>query len=128
MASASSSPPSPNRRSGLGSSVDLGKRHGIPATDWTQEHETELTELKAKLRAAHKSWSAEQELYHERVRISCDMMLCRPGFDLRGQHDHLEELKRKFKKREQKAEKRAIKLARKESDEGKEVRSFVLCD
>ena len=41
-----------------------------PNMVWTEAHEAELLDLKGKLKAAHKSWSAEQELYHDRVRTS----------------------------------------------------------
>ena len=34
---------------------------------WTDEDEEELADIKAKLHQAHKSWSEEQELWHERV-------------------------------------------------------------
>ena len=36
---------------------------------WTEEDEEELADIKAKLHRAHKSWSAEQELWHDRVRL-----------------------------------------------------------
>ena len=40
---------------------------------WTEEDEQELADIKAKLHRAHKSWSAEQELWHDRVCLqSCD--------------------------------------------------------
>lgn len=61
---------SPDRRSS--SAVTGGpastQSGGTWTGEWTEENEAELTELKAKLKAAHKSWSAEQELYHDRVR------------------------------------------------------------
>ncbi|KAG7004794.1 diphthine methyl ester synthase [Physcia stellaris] len=96
MASGNSSPLSPQRRSVSFQSSDHASTQtgGPQAAEWTEENEAELTELKAKLKAAHKSWSAEQEDYHPR-------------------HDELENMKRKAKK----AGKKAAKLARKGSDE-----------
>ena len=69
MAPESPTSSSPNRPSTSKSTSDLAAQ-GSSATrtaKWTEEHEAELTELKRKLKAAHKTWSAEQELYHDRV-------------------------------------------------------------
>ena len=34
---------------------------------WTEDDEEELADIKAKLHQAHKSWSADQELWYDRV-------------------------------------------------------------
>ena len=51
-------------------SVSL-EHHGISdmslASVWTDEDEQELVDIKAKLHRAHKKWSAEQELWLDRV-------------------------------------------------------------
>ena len=69
MASGSSAAPSANQRSISDSTGELTQQQiqSLRSEEWTEEREAELTELKAKLKAAHKSWSAEQELYHDRV-------------------------------------------------------------
>ncbi|CAF9904991.1 MAG: hypothetical protein HETSPECPRED_004842 [Heterodermia speciosa] len=99
MASESSATSSPPQRSTSDASGEMTRQqlYSFQHAQWTEARETELQELKAKLKAAHKSWSSEQELYHER-------------------HDYLEEKKRKAMK----AGKKAAKLAKKESEEGKE--------
>lgn len=38
------------------------------ASIWTDEDEQELADIKGKLHQAHKKWSAEQELWLDRVR------------------------------------------------------------
>ena len=69
MASGSSATPSANQRSISDATGELTRQQiqSLRSEEWTEEHEAELIELKAKLKAAHKSWSAEQELYHDRV-------------------------------------------------------------
>ena len=70
MASGSSGPLSANQRSrsdATGEQLTHQQIQILRSEEWTEEREAELTELKAKLKAAHKSWSAEQELYHDRV-------------------------------------------------------------
>lgn len=70
MASGSSGPSSANQRSisdATGEQLTRQQIQSLRSEEWTEEREAELTELKAKLKAAHKSWSAEQELYHDRV-------------------------------------------------------------
>ncbi|KAL8795641.1 MAG: hypothetical protein Q9195_001879 [Heterodermia aff. obscurata] len=106
MASSGSANPSANQRSISDATGELTPQQiqSLRSEEWTEEHEEELKELKAKLKAAHKSWSAEQELYH-------------------GRHEQLEDMKRKAKK----AGKKAAKLARKDSGEVKEVTAFHIC-
>ena len=101
---------------------------------WTEEDEEELADIKAKLHRAHKSWSAEQELWHDRVRLSRMLILQHPPGRNRLanigppppslQHEELEDLKRAWLKAEKKKAKAARKEAAKEvaiDDEGYEV-------
>ena len=117
MASGSSGGPSANQRSISDATGELTPRQiqSLRSEEWTEEREAELTELKAKLKAAHKSWSAEQELYHDRVGSPTSVIQARTDSIL--QHEDLEDMKRKAKK----AGKKAAKLARKDPEEGKEV-------
>ncbi|KAL8822564.1 MAG: hypothetical protein Q9191_006696 [Dirinaria sp. TL-2023a] len=67
------------------------------ASVWTDEDEQELADIKGKLHQAHKKWSAEQELWHDR-------------------HEELEDLKRAWLK----WEKKRAKAARKDAEKGQE--------
>jgi hypothetical protein len=41
---------------------------------WTEEDEEELADIKVKLHQAHKSWSADQELWQDRVGFFCSLV------------------------------------------------------